>query len=302
MGIIPSLLILFCACSSPPPKVSGGIMAQLDQAENLLSQGDARGAEVVLNRVNPQELEGPALERHELLLAISLHALDESWDAYKLIEDFPDRHFLSDYQPRVEELTYLIGEKLIQSDRSWWIFGSDKDDGMRVLATFTSRYPTNSHVADALKLLGEAAFQDREYEMSLERYKELRANHPRSEWAPLASFRLAITAFKMLEGPAYDQKQMEQTSQELSDYLSLDPERPEFRQEAEQALITVTSWLAERELINADFYKRIGNEYGENYHLRLLVKNFPDSLPAAKAQRRLAASDLDDNQTETPIR
>jgi outer membrane protein assembly factor BamD (BamD/ComL family) len=289
--ILAGMLYLLCACSSPPPQATGGIMAELDQAENLLSQGDARGAEHVLNRVDPEELEGPPLERHELLLAISLHALDESWDAYKLIENFPDRHFLSDFLPRVEELTYLIGEKLIQSDRSWWIFGSDKEDGMIVLATFTSRYPTNPHVPDALKLLGEASFVDKEYEMSMERYKELRANHPRSEWAALASFRLAITAFNMLEGPAYDQKQMEQARQELADYLQLDPERPEFRQQAEEALATVTRWLAQRELINADFYKRIGNEYGEMYHLRTLVERYPDSLSATQARRRLEAAD-----------
>lgn len=283
-----ALVWLLSACGTGPPVAGGSPDNSLDQAETLLREGDAGGAEIVLNRLDPADLESSSRQRFELLLATTQHAQGDSWQAYKGILDFTSRYFLSDYEGQIAELTFLIGDSLIQSDRSWWIFGSDQEDGEVVLTQFISRFPTNAHVPEALMLLGETAFRGRDYEMAQERYQELRSSHPRSEWAALASFRLAISAFELLIGPAYDQTEMTQARSELRDYLDLDPERPEFRQEAERALATVSRWLAQRELSNANFYRRIGNRYGEVFHLRNTAEDYPQSRPGMQARRRLA--------------
>lgn len=286
-----SIALLAVGCGvSPPPVAEGATPGTiLDQTEGLIQSDQCELAQALLESQDEDSLIGEDRARYQLLLATSLFRNGEAWEGYREIESFPDDFLLSSHQPAVEELEFRIGKQLLNSDASYWIFGSDREDGEIVLAHFYSRYPANENVPEALKLLGELAFEEGKYELARDRFRDLRANHPRSEWAPLAQFMLTMAAFRDLEGPAYDFRQMSAARNELRDYLELGPERPEFRAEAETALATVTGWMADRRLENAEFYRTIENEFGERQQLEQLLREQPDSPQAETARQRLQA-------------
>lgn len=278
-------LALFAGCSAP--KTDLAPTEALERADALTEGGDARAGARLLRSVPDRDLLGEELAHHTFLLARALHLAGDSWSAFKTIQEFPDRHRFSEWLPEVQDLELEIGRTLIRSDGGG-LFTSDAGRGVRVLRHFRQRYPSHRGGAEALRLLGERAFALGEYLRAAERFRQLLGEYPLSEWEPLASFRLAMCRFLVLQGPEYDQRAMEIARTELIGYLELDPERPEFRSEAERALATVDKWLAERQMLVADFYRRIGNARGERVALEELLTGFPESDQAASAKLRLA--------------
>jgi hypothetical protein len=229
------------------------------------------------------------VERYKALYAEALWRTGEAWDAFKVIRSFVEDHRFSPWSARVEELHFRIGQELIQSEGSYFIFGSDRDDGELVLTEFVERYTTSAHLADALRLLGDLAFEEERWFDARRRFEQLIQDHPTSEWASLASFRRVMAIHAELLGPEYDLPSMYRARNELRDYLATAPERPEFRTAAETAYVEVQDWIASRHLIDADFYRTVGNRYGERFHLRLLLDDTAPDLPQVEtARRRLA--------------
>lgn len=279
---------LACACSSAPEVARADPVAALELADLQISQGEAESAYALLSAIDDDALANKELERKKLLLAGAQLGRGKAYKAYKVIRNFQDDHRFSQWSDQVEDLHFRIGETLIRSDVSYWVFGSDADDGEAVLVDFVTRFPTNRHVTDALQLLGELAFREKRWLIARERFRRIVSEYPSSEWVALARYRLAMAGYHALVGPEYDHVETRLTRNELRDYLATSPERPEFRLEAEQALARVEGWLATRHDTNARFYRRIGNRPGELFHLRALVRDYPDHDGSAAARERIA--------------
>ncbi len=279
------LLLAATACASLPEGMEPSKL--LDDAEVFLQQGKPSEALALLDSASDEIFAQRELERFKLLRGQALFGTGSPWSAYLQIRHFAEDHRFSDESPRVEELMFQLGKHLVNSDRSWWIFGSDEEDGEIVLTQFIERYATNGHAAEALKLLGGIAYQEKRYLIAKDRYKQIMTHHPRSEWAPLAHHRIALSSYLSLEGPEYDLESMSLTRNELRDYLEIAPERPEYRKSASDALATVEHWIAERHWTIAEFYRTIDNRYGERMHLEAAVREYPDLKPGKMAAARL---------------
>jgi hypothetical protein len=286
-------LLLACAasgCASAPiEELPADPQGALDLAQGWVVDRPA-DARYVLARLDEDALTNEELERYKALYAEALWRTDDAWDGFKLIRNFVEDHRFSTWTPRVEEIHFRIGEELIQSEASYFIFGSDRDDGELVLAEFVERYTTSPHLADALRLLGDLAFEEQRWFDAQRRFEQLLQDHPTSEWAALASFRRVMAIHAELLGPEYDLPSLNRARNELRDYVATAPERPEFRDAAAAAYAEIEDWIAERHLIDAEFYRTVGNRYGERYHLRLLLEDSPAAQPqVAEARRRLEA-------------
>lgn len=261
--------------------------------EELLAEKKPAEAIATLDYFGPDRL--PGLDdkaKWYLLAGTARFQTGEAWDAYLLIRDFIREHRFLPLVPRLAKLTYQIGDQLAHSDGSFWIFYSDRQRGKTVLSDFVTVYSTNPHMPDALHRLGEIAYQDGRYELARERYTQIiTGGYQNSVWNTKAVFRVAMCYFRRLEGPEYDLAEMEKAMVELTDFLKSDVENPKFRVEAQAALRTVHSWLAEKHESIASFYLQLGNVQGGRHHLNLARTQFPETAAAKRAGRRLMRLD-----------
>jgi outer membrane protein assembly factor BamD (BamD/ComL family) len=283
------VLALLGACAGTPT-VTQDPETVLAEAERRLVADDYAGADELLASLDVDSLSKPLRPRHALALARARAGLGELWDAFEAIRRFADDHPHSELRDQVVDLQYRIGSTLARSDRGFLFFWSDRNGGRTCLEHLITRYPETTHLADALRILGELAFEDGDMEDAKNRYRELMRQRPESEWVPLARFRYAMCIVASLRGPEYDLDQMQHATKELNDFLANPPENPEFLREATDARDRLLRWQAERHVLVADFYARIGNRAGEVEHLRKAVApEFAATDASAAARKRLQA-------------
>ena len=279
------LLALLAACSAaPPPNLPQDAAGVLEVASACV-ETEPTAARAALETLDEDELTNAELEAYKALYAEALWRTGKAWKAFRTIRTFPDDHRFSPYAPQVEEVHFRTGAELIQGESTYFLFGSDRDDGELILSEFVERYATSRHADDALRLLGELAVEEERWFDAQRRFEQLIQDHPTSEWASLASFRRVMAIHAELLGPEYDLPSMLRARNELRDYLATAPERPEFQAAASGAYEQVFGWILERHRIDADFYRTIGNAYGERFHLQALLEDAPTDHPAAIAAR-----------------
>lgn len=282
------LLLALAACTSSAPLAPTDAEAILAQARQLLAAGQLADARDLLTQHDPEQFAQAQQAEHELLLARAWHGLGDSWEAFRVLRDFADDHPHSDLREEVIDLEFAAGSSLSRSDGGFWFFWSDRRGARSCLEHLITRYPTCQHVPDALRILGEMALEDRNYDDAETRFRELLGRHPESEWAPLARFRFAMSIYQSLRGPDYDLDKMESATRELRVFLEKPPDNPTFVAEAGAALAQLLSWRAQRHLDVAAFYQRIGNAAGEQSHLeQAAAAEFAHTAAAATARERL---------------
>jgi tetratricopeptide (TPR) repeat protein len=279
---------LLAACASVVPTVAEAEQA-LAAAEAANTAQDWDGA---LAAVAP--LEGDACprrlrDRRDVATATAWRGKGELWEAFQALEKFADDHAHSELRPAVVEMLWDSGQKLTQSERGFLFFWSDKRAGRTVLEHLVTRYPDTIRMADALRILGDMAYLDGDYELAQQRFKDLILNRPDSEWIVYARYQFAMSIVASLRGPDYDLDRMEHAVRELTDFLADKPENPQIVANAEGALAQVREWQLERHRVIARFYRRVGNQSGERRHLEIAASaEFVGIKGQAEAAQALA--------------
>jgi outer membrane protein assembly factor BamD (BamD/ComL family) len=282
-------LLLAAACASAPA-VAPDPEQMLGAAEALVATRAFDQAleqlELVTDDICPRRLR----DRRDLAMAAAHVGLGDQWNAFLVLEQFSDRYPHSELRPTVVEMLWEIGRTLATSDRGFWIFWSDRRAGRTVLEHLITRHPDTQRLADALRLLGDMAYEDRNYELAQERFRDLMRRRPESEWVKYAGFRFAMSIVDSLQGPDYDLDKMNLAVRELTDFLAAAPENPELVRRARAALAQLREWRAARHVSIAGFYRRVGNEPGERYHLDIACRpEFDGTAAQAEAREQRAA-------------
>lgn len=256
-------------------------------AKELTDSEDYYGALETLEYFGPDPLSVEDRAYWHLLGGTALLRAGEPWEAFALIRGFLDEGRFLLRTAELANLTYEIGEQLATSDGSFWVFQSDRTEGATVLKVFVSLYPRHKNMPDALHRLGEIAFEDGNYEVARERYTQIITDGYDTFWSPKAAFRVAMCYFHRLEGPEYDLAEMEKAQVELTDFLSSTVDDLGFRREADSALRTVKSWLAQKYVSIAEFYFEVDNDRGGIENLRRAWQGYPETNAGAEAGQRL---------------
>lgn len=269
----------------------------LAEAQPIVAEGEARVAandwEGAIEALDPIEGEACPMrlrDRRDLALARARFAIGEFFEAYNALEPFADDYPLSELRPTATAMLWDIADALIKRDDGFLFFWSDRTGARTVLEHLVTRHPESPRIGDALKILGDMAFEDANYELAQQRYRDLLLNHP-DEWTAYARFRYAMSIVACLEGPEYDQARMAEAERELREYLAGNYENPAMNEAAESAARTLVEWQLERELGIAAFYARIDNAAGELLHLeRAADARFAGAPRHAEATTKLAAA------------
>jgi tetratricopeptide (TPR) repeat protein len=280
------LLLATAACATAP--------ITAPDAEQRLARAEAHviasAWDEALVELTP--LEGEACpkrlrDRRDFAIASARHGLGEPWEAFQVLEPFPDLYPHSDLRPLVVEKVWAIGEQLSQSDRGFLFFWSDARAARTVLEHLITRHPDTQRLADALRILGDMAFADEDFELAQQRYRDLMMNRPDSEWNVYAQYRFAMSIVASLEGPAYDLDRLQHAERELRVFLATNPENPEIMRVGTETLTRLVAWRLERHLRIASFYRTIDNADGERHHLEIAVR--PEFAAAPRYQEALDA-------------
>ena len=280
------MLGALAACATTPVDPASA----LAMAEVHMEKGEPVPALELLKAVEADDYTGDDAARYLVRKALAHAQCGELWNAFDTIRDFGDDHAFSPYAGQVQNLEFKLGSSLIQSERGFWIFTSDAEDGRIVLEHFMIHYPEHPAMPDALRLLGEQAYAAGDFALARDRFRELALQHETSEWFLLARYRIAMSWFYSLEGPDYDLSSMERTLNELRGFLGSNPENPQFNAEATTAFATVKEWVGRKHLIIADFYREIGQPRGKIVHWQMAAERFPETSASQEARAMLAAA------------
>ncbi len=263
----PTLLLLLLPACATVPVQGPAAEAAVAAAEAAVTAGDHATALVTLEPLAEEACPKRLRDRRDLTQALALLGQGETWDAWLVLEQFPDLYPYSELRPTVMQKVWEIGLALSNSDRGFLFFWSDRRASRTVFEHLVSRHPDSEHLDDALRLLGDMAFADSNHDLAQRRYRQLMLDRPESEWVAYAQYRFAMSIVQSLEGPLYDLDRMQQGERELRDYLDTRPENVEFARSAAAALLQLRSWQVERHLAVAGFYRRIDNVAGQQHHL-----------------------------------
>ncbi len=278
-------LLAIAACASTPlPQTA---LEFLTAAQAALDAKNPHRARYLLEKVDDSSFKGEELARYMVLLATARTDLGKFWDAYLALEEFPRKFPTSRYRATAARLEYNAGKQL--AGTGWTFLGmfSDLSDATKILEHFVTYYSRSQWLPDALRILGEAAYQQRAYDVAIERFQELAQRSPGSAWSDLASYRIALANFRLIEGPDYDAGQMERARRELTGYLQSDTTNEKFLSNARAALSTVLRWQERKEIQLAKFYVTVGKPRGARLHLqRVLDKPDPSFADEARGLLR----------------
>ena len=265
-----SLLLMAAGCATTEePLETVPQISLLERAEALLLAGDYEDSLRTLVPLDGEQCAKRLRDRRDLTRARAEQGRDELWAAYLILERFADDHPLSELRPQVMEMLWEIGNRLIKRDDSLWFFWSDRTAARNVLEHLITRHPDSQRLADALRILGDMAFSDGDFELAQARYREIILERPDSDWRFYANYRFAMSIVAGLRGPDYDLDGMAHAATEIRTFMRTAPENPQMLADAERALKQVLTWQVRRHLRIAAYYRKLNNIEGELHHARM---------------------------------
>jgi len=160
-------------------------------------------------------------------------------------------------------------------------------EGEELLIRIQERVPGSELGEKASITLADYFFEAGEVFQASEAYDLFLLNYPQSPQREWAMLRLIQSNLARFRGPEYDATGLIEAAQRLEQY------RNEFPASAERigvdALdVRIADALAERDLVNARWYERRGNDVSAAYLYRRVVEDHPQSEAARVAIGRLA--------------
>ncbi len=276
------------ACAGSPiqhPTIS------LIEAEKLLQKGKGttgkvRQALAILEKIRVDQLDEIDQQRYLIDLSTAHFMLQEYWEAFVTLKNFPRDFPSSNYLAKAEELEFNAGSRIAERGRNILGIWRDLDDTVAILEHFLLFYPTSNFIPDALRILGEAAWLDKDYDEVISRFSELLEKDPRGIWKELATYRIAMANFYKLTGPDYDLEALEAARRELVSFLKTNIHNPKYLENARKALAVTLNWIDQKNIKIADFYIRVSKPKSAAIYLQKILRR-PDSEFRDQAIRRL---------------
>ena len=262
------MLLAGTACTTTTEPLPGAPKV-ISSAEQQLQAEQFDQVVATLEALAKEQCPKRLRDRRDLLMAQAELGRGRPWQAYLSLEEFSSLYPHSDLRGQAVDVIWDAGKALIDSDGGFLFFWSDKRAGRTVLEHLITRHPDTQRLADALRILGDMAFDNGNFELAQERYRDILFSRPESDWRFYAQFRLAMSLVASLRGPDYDLSRMELATSNLRAFLSSNPEGPQMVQEANAALQLVKQWQVQRHLDVAEFYRTLQNIEGQRYHLGL---------------------------------
>jgi len=282
------------ACQSISP--SGPPDKLLASGENAFQAKDYKRAVKYFSAVKQKHPESIEDEKATFLFAESKRILRYGSSSFKGFKDFAKRYPNSRYSVAAAEGEYKLG--VAYFEKTLWGFLFFKPDpivGARVMEHLQVHYRNFSLADDALMMTGDFFMEKKSWESARTYYKQLLAEYPRSKFVLRARFQYARAAWRMSEGPDYDERLMLEARRGFRDFgaaVRNEGQTEELAKQlksAEEHIVKVNERLAQKQYRIGRFYERTKSPASAQHYYRYCLTEYPDTKAARDCAKRIRA-------------
>ena len=268
----------------------GAPAGALDEARRLLAEEEYRRAHKLLKGWTRDNPEHDRYFEGMYLLGDAQFGREHFYQAYEsyevVVESTAGDLFFRALQREMDVArAFLAGEKRIV-----WKFlrMPAYDDGIEILDRVWERAPGTRLGETALKLKADYFFAVRELDLAQDEYVNLAREYPHGRYAQLAMLRAAEAAAAAFPGIQFDDRALLDAEVRYRQVERAFPGYAE-RERVADRLQGIREQRAEKNLDIAGWYERTKRMGAAEFYYRAVLSDWPDTLAAGEARRRLRA-------------
>jgi outer membrane protein assembly factor BamD (BamD/ComL family) len=219
----------------------------------------------------------PEKEQEHFKAARELHKVQASREAYRFYEEFVERYPASELCDTALERMFEIA---LGHWKTWW--------GSKQLAELQEKYPAAPLAAEAAFRAGEYQFEKGNYDEAIIRLKNMIVAYSESERVEKAVFLTAESELRQYEGADYEAASLHRAKEHFELLLRTFPSGA-YTQKARKQLRLISWELAHRDYLIALYYQKKGKIVSAKYYFNSVLKQYPETEYAARAQKILTA-------------
>jgi len=268
--------------------MGGGIVAAAETPEQLLASAkqafdrkDFSRARRLAQRVVERHAASPVVVDAWLVVVDSLLETQDHTGAFEQCEKLLEAHPQTKYRTAILRREYEIGEVLAASQYSVaFVKVKRLQEGVKALERVIEHAPFGTLADRAVYAIGEAYFNDGDYEAARDHYDRLLKQYPNSELIIRARVRRATCNQKLVAGSPYDMRPVERAKADMDVLVKLSGNREVAAQAAEMGEL-----LARGDYETGLFYFGRANIEGGVRYMKAVIVRYPETEYAARALR-----------------
>ncbi|HFE63657.1 hypothetical protein B1H10_01070 [candidate division KSB1 bacterium 4484_188] len=144
------------------------------------------------------------------------------------------------------------------------------------------KFSGNPVVDDAQFYLGESHFMNHEYLIAMSEYQKLVDDYPESPYVEEALYKIGLSAYKLSQRPELDQEYTQLALRHFQGFIEAYP-KSGLKKEAEKRIFELRSRLAQKQLLGAEVYRKMGVYDSAIIYYDILLEKYYDTPPAEEA-------------------
>lgn len=271
------------------PDAAAANEPELDRIEGLLSRGSAAEAFRATVRWLKQNPDSKSRDRALTLAARSLNARKERVKAFYYCDELLDTYPESPYYQSALEFQYQIADTCLSTPPPKFLglpFNDLTDDGIEMLFRIQQRAPGSQLAERALLRTADFYYADAQYDLAGDAYAAYARSYPRSPELSRVKLRQAWSYLAQFRNEKFDATPLVNARAQLTDLAATDPELAQS-ENVGALLDRIDSSMAQKLIGTADYYRRTKKPEASAYLYGLVLKTYPSTPEAAKAQQEL---------------
>lgn len=210
------------------------------------------------------------------------------YEAYLALQKVIDKYPFSERIQEIIEREYNIGEAFMsgQKRKAMGLALPVENPAVEIFTKVVENSSYGPLASKAQYKLGLVLKGLMRYYEAEDAFNKVISNYPASEWVEASKFQIASCRQSLSRSPDYDQGATQEAKEKFSDFLKEHPDAVLSRQ-AENNISQLREKEAESNYNIARFYEKQKDYNSAKFYYNDLIKNYIDSLWAAKALERL---------------
>ena len=261
----------------------------IDRAKLLLAKGDYKKSEKTLRNFLKKSPDSALAPEAIYYLAQTLEKRGKLYDAFETYEQIADGSSDSEYFPQAIRAEFGIARQFLNGTKRqvMGIFKiSAEAEGKKIMHSVAERLPGSLLAEQSLMELGDYHLRKKQYDDAVAAYDLLIGSYPSSTLIRQARLASAKAHLGKFNGAAFDPAPLIEAKERLLEYNRL-YQADEHAGEVQAMLQRIDDSQAQHQYQVGCFYQRTGKAQSARLSFEELLKRWPDSKWATKAQAKL---------------
>lgn len=273
-----------------PSPTTQSIDQDLLRIEQLIREG--RNAAAMKSAVKwlKANKSSPLRDRALYLMAEALYQYGDRIKAFYYLDELMDEYPESPLYYQALEKQYQIADAFLSGYKRRLLkipmLGAE-EEAVEMMYRIQQRSPGSPVAEKALLRTADYYYADAQYDLAADAYAAYVRSYPRSPSIPRVKLRQAYSNLAQFRGLKFDATPVVDAQTQLQDIVATYPELAE-QENLSAVLERIDATFARKLEVTADFYRRTGQPRAAAYMYEYLLKNYPNTPQAIKAQQALS--------------